>query len=136
MKKILLAVCLLFGATFLFCCTPKATESKTFFKPGLYEAKVNGNLTYYYSFYDTGNDGSFTDKEGISGLPFRFDVVEQTGNTAKLMFHMGGEDDNTEATVTTKNENEYTLLYKDNPGTIELTFLDSDLNKLNSLINK
>lgn len=136
MKKILLAICLLFGAALLFCCTPKTVESKTFFKPGLYEAKVNGNLTYYYSFYDTGNDGSFIDKEGISGLPFRFDVKEQNGNTATLVFHLGGEDDNTEASVTIKNENEYTLLYKDNPDTIDLTFIDSNLDKLDSLINK
>lgn len=136
MKKMLSTICLFISAMFLFCCAPKATESQTFFKPGLYEAKVNGSLTYYYSFYDTGNDGSFIDKEGISGLPFKFDVVNKNGNTATLMFHMGGEGDNTEASVTIKNENEYTLLYKDNPDAIELTFIDSDLKKLDSLMNK
>ena len=134
MKKLLLTICLLLGVVSLYCCTPKAAESKTFFKPGLYEAKINGELTYYYSFYDTGNDGSFIDKEGISGLPFRFDVVDKNGNAATLMFHMGGEDDNTEATVIIKNENEFSLSYNNSTDTLELSFLDSDLSKLDSLL--
>lgn len=51
------------------------------------------------------------------------------------MFHMGGEDDNTEATVIIKNENEFSLSYNNSTDTLELSFLDSDLNKLDSLIN-
>ena len=50
MKKLLLTICLLLGVASLYCCTSKSAESKTFFKPGLYEAKTNGTLTYYYSF--------------------------------------------------------------------------------------
>lgn len=135
MKKILLTICLLLSLNFLFCCSPKAEEGKTFFKPGLYEAKVNGILIYYYSFYEDGNDGSFIDKDGLSGLPFSFDVIDKNGNAATLMFHMGGEDDNTEATAIIKNENEFSLSYKDSTDALDLNFIDSDITKLDSLIN-
>lgn len=142
MKKIILSILLLFTFSILFACSSKVDtkstnnqNSETVFKPGVYKASENGVLTYYYEFYENDNSGTFTDTEGISGLPFRFDVLEVNGNITKAMFHMADESDNTKATITKKNENEYTLEleYENSPATYELIFTNE---KIDDLIKK
>ncbi|MBR0039727.1 MAG: hypothetical protein IJP71_06975 [Lachnospiraceae bacterium] len=132
MKKILLTILMLFSLISLFACAKITNEN--IFKSGIYESRTNGELTHYYTFYKNENSGTVDVKDGMTGVPFRFDILEVKGNKAELMFHMADEGDNTEATVIMKNDNEYTVKYKDGK-TDELKFVDEDLNLLESYFN-
>lgn len=132
MKKALLALLILFSLNTLLACAKITNEN--IFKSGIYESRTNGEFTHYYTFYKGENSGTYDVKDGMTGVPFRFDVLEVKGNKAELMFHMADEGDNTEATVIMKNENEYTIKYKDGR-TDELKFVDEDLTKLESYFN-
>ena len=129
MKKLLLFLCVILSAFCTISCASKITN-ENIFKSGIYESRNDGELTYYYTFYKGENSGTIDVIDGRTGMPFRFDIIEVKGNTAKLMFHLADESDNTEVNVTMKNENEYTIKYPDR--TDSLTFVDEDLNKLES----
>lgn len=133
MKKIILTLCLIISVMLVAGCGSKITNPNIF-KSGIYEGITNGELSYYYTFYPNENSGTIDVKDGMTGVPFRFDILEVKGNKAELMFHMADEGDNTEATVIMKNENEYTIKYKDGR-TDELKFADEDLTKLESYFN-
>ena len=132
MKKILLVLCLITSTLFITSCGSRITN-ENIFKSGIYESRNGGELTHYYTFYKGENSGTVDVKDGMTGLPFRFDIVEVKGNKATVVFHMGDESDNTEATITMKNENEYTIKYNDR--TDELKFVNEDLNLLESYFN-
>lgn len=133
MKKLFIAFLILSSLTSLLCCGPKITNEHIF-RVGIYEASTNGELTNYYTFYGDENSGTVDVKDGMTGVPFRFDILELKGNKAKLMFHMGDESDNTPANVTMKNEDEYTINYDD--GRVHnLKFVNEDLTKLESYFN-
>lgn len=133
MKKILLSLSLTISMILMSSCGSKISNPNVF-KSGIYEGRTNGELAYYYTFNPNENTGTVDVKDGITGLPFRFDILEVKGNKAELMFHMADEGDNTEATVIMKNENKYTIKYKDGR-TDELKFVDEDLTKLESYFN-
>lgn len=133
MKRTLLALCLIINSVLLTSCGTKITNPNIF-KSGIYEGRTNAELSYYYTFYPGENSGTVDVKDGMTGVPFRFDILEVKGNKAELMFHMADEGDNTEAIVIMKNENEYTIKYKDGR-TDELKFADEDLTKLESYFN-
>lgn len=120
MKKALSALFLIICMLLATSCGSKITN-ENIFKPGTYEARTNGELSSHYTFYSGDNGGTIDNIDGVSGLPFRYDIIEVNGNKAKLMFHFADESDNTEVTVTMKNENEYSLKYSDK--TDELKFL-------------
>lgn len=129
MKRTLLALCLIINSVLLTSCGTKITNPNIF-KSGIYEGRTNAELSYYYTFYPGENSGTVDVKDGITGLPFRFDIIEVKGSKAKLIFHLGDESDNTEVTVTMKNENEYTINYPDR--TDNLKFIDENLDNLGS----
>ena len=128
MKKVLLLLLILFSLTSLFACAKIANEN--IFKSGIYESRTNGELTHYYTFYKNENSGTINNVDGMSGLPFRYDISEVNGNQAKIVFHFADESDNTEVTVTMKNENEYLIKYSNR--TDELKFVNEDLDKLDT----
>lgn len=133
MKRIILAFAIIISAISLISCGPKI-NSEHIFKSGIYESKTNNELTHYYTFYKDENGGTVDEKTGTTGLPFRFDVLDVKGNKANVVFHMGDESDNTKATITMKNENEYTINYDD--GRVhQLTFVNEDLKQLESYFN-
>ena len=128
MKKVLLLLLILFSLTSLFACAKISNEN--IFKSGIYESRTNGELTHYYTFYKNENSGTINNVDGMSGLPFRYDISEVNGNQAKIVFHFADESDNTEVTVTMKNENEYLIKYSNR--TDELKFVNEDLDKLDT----
>ena len=129
MKKVLLILSIIISTILFTGCRSEITNPNIF-KSGIYEGITNSELNYYYTFYPEENCGTVDVKDGITGLPFRFDIIEVKGNKANLMFHLADESDNTKVTVTMKNENEYTIKYPDRTDTLK--FIDEDLNNLGS----
>lgn len=129
MKKLLLVLSIIISVALTSGCSTKITNPNVF-KSGIYESKTDGVVSNYYSFYPAENSGTINNVDGMSGLPFRYDISEVNGNQAKIVFHFADESDNTEVTVTMKNENEYLIKYSNR--TDELKFVNEDLDKLDS----
>ena len=129
MKKILLSFSLIISLMLTTGCSSKITNSNVF-KAGIYEAKTDGVISSYYSFYSDENGGTISTADGMSGLPFRYDINEINGNQAKVTLHIADESDNTDVVVTMKNENEFSIEYSNR--TDELKFVNEDLDKLDS----
>ena len=84
MKKILVAILMLFSLISLFACAKITNEN--IFKSGIYESRTNGELTHYYTFYKNENSGTVDVKDGMTGVPFRFDILELSVAISPLYF--------------------------------------------------
>ena len=103
------------------------------FNAGIYEGKINGELTSIYVFYDDGEGGTEFNLDGM-GLPFAYEVKDidnATGET-NVLFHMGDAGDNTLVKAKAISETEYKLgVY-----TLKLIEKDTSEEKVDEVLNK
>ena len=70
MKKILLSFSLIISLMLTTGCSSKITNSNVF-KAGIYEAKTDGVISSYYSFYSDENGGTISTADGIGKDDFQ-----------------------------------------------------------------
>ena len=103
------------------------------FNEGIYEGKINGELTSIYVFYEDGEGGTEFNLDGM-GLPFAYEVKETDNATGEtnVLFHMGDAGDNTLVKAKAINETEYNLgVY-----TLKLIEKDTSEEKVDEVLNK
>ena len=148
MKKILnlfLIISMICMSFLVSCGTPKKSTDVSnsavsnnsvnvkLFNEGIYEGKINGELTSIYVFYDDGEGGTAFNLDGM-GIPFAYEVKDidnATGET-NVLFHMGDAGDNTLVKAKTISETEYKL------GIYNLTLIEKDTNedKVDEILEK
>lgn len=103
------------------------------FNAGIYEGKINSELTSIYVFYEDGEGGTEFNLDGM-GLPFAYEVKEldnATGET-NVLFHMGDAGDNTYVKAKAISETEYKLgVY-----TLKLIEKDTSEEKVDEILKK
>ena len=107
--------------------------SEKLFKPGIYEGRINGELTSIYVFYEDGEGGTEFNLDGM-GLPFAYEVKETDNATGEtnVLFHMGDAGDNTYVKSKAISETEYNLgVY-----TLKLIEKDTSEEKIDEVLNK
>ena len=103
------------------------------FNAGIYEGKINGELTSIYVFYEDGEGGTEFNLDGM-GLPFAYEVKDTDNATGEtnVLFHMGDAGDNTLVKAKAISETEYKLgIY-----TLKLIDKDTSEEKIDEILNK
>ena len=103
------------------------------FNAGIYEGKINGELTSIYVFYEDGEGGTEFNLDGM-GLPFAYEVKELDNDTGEtnVLFHMGDAGDNTLVKAKAISETEYKLgVY-----TLKLIEKDTSEEKVDEILKK
>ena len=103
------------------------------FNAGIYEGKINGELTSIYVFYEDGEGGTEFNLDGM-GLPFAYEVKELDNDTCEtnVLFHMGDAGDNTLVKSKAISDTEYELgVY-----TLKLIEKDTSEEKIDEVLKK
>ena len=99
----------------------QADEEYYYFGRGVYEVTADDAVVGYYCFYDVAN-GDALDVESGTGMPFTCDQSKD-----KVVYHMGGEDDNTELHIWTNDSGQLLGKYPNTNKVFVFNYLaDSD----------
>ena len=116
----------------LVACKPSESVDK-FFYSGIYEGRINGELTSIYVFYSDGEGGTEFNLDG-NGIPFAYEVkyTDKETNETMVLFHMGDAGDNTYVKAKAISDTEYNLgVY-----TLKLVEKDTSEQKVDEVLNK